>query len=380
VKGRFVKLSADKWRARWNSETAFYGYRWVAWALAGISLTLPGHTATSLPRAAGILLLLGVINVAFTATAQSYVRLARRRPMLMALDILAGLVVIGIGGGEPLPFLPYALGALVLPALLGGWGGALIGSAGFIGLDLIGLMLNTTEGALSLPLLAVRAAMPLAFASCWVAAGRLLIGSERLGALSDPRSDATTSKPAAGGAVSSSPVRLSAFADLDRDFNGRAQQRTVARLEPTPRADPTRHAIFDPAPTESLTFSAMIDQLAVSFGRQGGVEVRATTTGVVRPLTNVQHGMLLRLAQEALLNVSQHAHAQSVLITITFEPRAVTLAVQDDGVGLLDGTYERPGMHALRALRYRLAELDGQLAVFESESGGVTVRATLPID
>ncbi|NTV63260.1 MAG: ATP-binding protein, partial [Oscillochloris sp.] len=40
----------------------------------------------------------------------------------------------------------------------------------------------------------------------------------------------------------------------------------------------------------------------------------------------------------------------------------------------------RPGMHSLRAVRYRLAELDGQFAVFESESGGVTVRATLPFE
>jgi signal transduction histidine kinase len=180
-------------------------------------------------------------------------------------------------------------------------------------------------------------------------------------------------------------VRLSTFADLDRSTKVSAggagtPQRTAARLEPTSRNDAARHAIFDPAPTESLTFSAAIDQLALSFGRQGGVDMRVTTMGVARTLTNVQHGMLLRVAQEALLNVSQHAHAHTVLMTIMFEPSAVTLAVQDDGVGLLDGTYERPGMHALRAIRYRLAELDGQLSVFESESGGVTVRATLPIE
>jgi signal transduction histidine kinase len=133
-------------------------------------------------------------------------------------------------------------------------------------------------------------------------------------------------------------------------------------------------------PAENLTFTAAIDQLAMSFGRQGGVETRVTSMGVIRPLTNVQHGMLLRVAQEALLNVSQHAHAHTVLMTIMFEPSAVTLGIHDDGVGLLDGTYERPGMHALRAIRYRLSELDGQLAVFESESGGVTVRATLPLE
>jgi signal transduction histidine kinase len=108
--------------------------------------------------------------------------------------------------------------------------------------------------------------------------------------------------------------------------------------------------------------------------------VRTTVVGTVQPLSQAYHMVLLRCAQEALLNVQQHAHAHSVQIALTFEARAVTLVIQDDGVGLLDGTYERPGLHALRAVRYRLSELDGQLAVFESENGGVTVRATLPFE
>jgi signal transduction histidine kinase len=87
---------------------------------------------------------------------------------------------------------------------------------------------------------------------------------------------------------------------------------------------------------------------------------------------------MLRLAQEALLNVQQHAHAHSALITLRYDPRQLTLTIQDDGVGLLDGTHERPGVHALRAIGYRLAEIDGTLEVSEGESGGVTVRATAP--
>jgi signal transduction histidine kinase len=47
---------------------------------------------------------------------------------------------------------------------------------------------------------------------------------------------------------------------------------------------------------------------------------------------------------------------------------------------LLDGTHERPGLHALRAMQYRLAEFGGRLDVFETEGGGVTVRATMPLE
>ena len=114
--------------------------------------------------------------------------------------------------------------------------------------------------------------------------------------------------------------------------------------------------------------------------RQGDLIVRVTSMGEARPLHPAQHSVLLRVAQESLLNVQQHARARTATMNLAYESSSVTLVVHDDGVGLLDGTYERPGLHALRAVRYRLAELEGQLAVFEDEDGGVTVRATLPLD
>jgi signal transduction histidine kinase len=90
--------------------------------------------------------------------------------------------------------------------------------------------------------------------------------------------------------------------------------------------------------------------------------------------------VLVRLTQEALLNVQQHAHAASAVCTLRYDATSVVLLLQDDGVGLLDGTYERPGLHALRAMHYRLAELGGRLDVFETEGGGVTVRASMPLE
>ncbi|MFN8568405.1 MAG: hypothetical protein U0Z44_13015 [Kouleothrix sp.] len=90
--------------------------------------------------------------------------------------------------------------------------------------------------------------------------------------------------------------------------------------------------------------------------------------------------LLVRLTQEALLNIQQHAHAGTARLTLRYDAGSVVLLIQDDGVGLLDGTHERPGLHALRAMHYRLSEFGGRLDVFETEGGGVTVRATLPLE
>jgi hypothetical protein len=88
---------------------------------------------------------------------------------------------------------------------------------------------------------------------------------------------------------------------------------------------------------------------------------------------------LVKLAREALHNVRQHAQAHTATMTLAYAPGRVELSVRDDGVGLLDGTYERPGLHALRALHYRLAEMDGRLDVFEPHDGGLVVRGSLPL-
>jgi signal transduction histidine kinase len=87
----------------------------------------------------------------------------------------------------------------------------------------------------------------------------------------------------------------------------------------------------------------------------------------------------VKLAREALHNVRQHAQAHTATMTLAYAPGRVELSVRDDGVGLLDGTYERPGLHALRALHYRLAEMDGRLDVFEPHDGGLVVRGSLPL-
>jgi signal transduction histidine kinase len=67
-------------------------------------------------------------------------------------------------------------------------------------------------------------------------------------------------------------------------------------------------------------------------------------------------------------------------MTLRYDINSVALLIQDDGVGLVDGTFERPGLHALRAMHYRVSELGGRLDVFQTEGGGVTVRAAMPLD
>ncbi len=85
---------------------------------------------------------------------------------------------------------------------------------------------------------------------------------------------------------------------------------------------------------------------------------------------------LLRTVQEATLNVRRHADATSAAVTLTWLPGEVHVDVVDDGIGI-------PGSggsgFGLRAMRSRIARLDGDLTVDDTPGGGTTVHARIPI-
>ncbi len=391
VKGSSVERSVERWPVRDGAHVAYFSYRWVAWAVVALTLTLPGLPVMTLPRDAGLLLLTGVLNVVATALAPGYVRLATQRPVLLALDLIVGATILWLSGSHPLPFLPYASAALVLPALLFGWRGALLGAVVFLTLDLVGLaLLNPAVGASMYgPSMLARMLTPFAFAGIWATLG---YGVPR-------RSTANGAHPAPPEVLVAQPTQpteepppnqpqpLHVPDHLHPETTSAGTTNVFAsgplvltRASAEQRADLTRRLLFDLTPPQSLGFTASLEQIGTVAARQSGFEVAVTCVGSPRILTQAQQSLLLRTAHEALRNVQQHAHAQRVRLTLTFEATTVTLVIQDDGGGLLDGTYERPGLHALRALRYRLAELDGHLTVFEPESSGVTVQASLPLE
>ncbi|MGQ9928411.1 MAG: sensor histidine kinase [Chloroflexaceae bacterium] len=385
-----MKRPVAEWRVHLSDHVAFFSYRWIAWGVAALTLTIPVRPAESLPRDAGLLLLLGVINVLATALAQSYVRLLRRRPLVLSLDLAASAAVLWLSQSQTLPFLPYALGALVLPALIFGWRGALLSALSFIGLDVLGLLtFNQSFGAtLAPPDLGFRLLTPLIFTAAWIGLRRVVEGEGDIGrGYPRPLGEAGTAgiaRSKSNADPSAPTLRLTdlqpSIAPGESSANLASAGQAIAMRITAEQHPATRRVVYDLPPTPEIGLAAALERLGTLVAHQSGLNVQVSCKGTARRLHAAQHAVLLRAAQEALQNVQQHARARRAVVLLTFEPHSVSLTVEDDGVGLLDGTYERPGLHGLRAVRYRLAEFDGQLDVFEGEHGGVTVHATLPLD
>ncbi len=93
---------------------------------------------------------------------------------------------------------------------------------------------------------------------------------------------------------------------------------------------------------------------------------------------------LFRVVQEAISNVHRHAQSPSITIRLTLDTAAITLEVEDAGLGIPEafdsGDVPDPIMRGvgLGGMRERLRQLGGQLTILSSPNG-TCVRATVPI-
>ena len=95
--------------------------------------------------------------------------------------------------------------------------------------------------------------------------------------------------------------------------------------------------------------------------------------------------VLFRIIQEAIINVSKHADAENVYVTLEFGESSIEMEVEDDGKGFdLEGVLEsaRTGTYiglGLLGMEERIALLDGKLTVWSEPGEGTRIKVYVPI-
>lgn len=145
-----------------------------------------------------------------------------------------------------------------------------------------------------------------------------------------------------------------------------------------------RRAIFAlrPVDLEALGFFPALTQLVADFGDQNQLAARLDVSGPQNSLPAVYELPLFRVIQEGLNNISQHAHAKSVLVRFELDPaHGVAVSVRDNGCGFDPGQLD-PADHAghfgLRQMRERILALGGTLDVHGVTGQGTELLITLP--
>ena len=94
---------------------------------------------------------------------------------------------------------------------------------------------------------------------------------------------------------------------------------------------------------------------------------------------------MLRICQEALMNVRKYAHASLVDVALVYGTDSVTLRVRDNGAGfdqadLPASAGETGGGFGLTSMRQRAMLLGGTFEVNSERGGGTEITATIAVN
>ncbi len=121
-----------------------------------------------------------------------------------------------------------------------------------------------------------------------------------------------------------------------------------------------------------------------SFNTSGsGEDLKARARGVLDyPKIEL---VLFRVAQESIINVSKHAEAHKVLVSVTFGESGIGMTIEDDGKGfdmqnVLEPAKkgERKGL-GLLGMEERIGLLDGTLTIRSEPGKGTRIDVHVPI-
>jgi two-component system NarL family sensor kinase len=141
-----------------------------------------------------------------------------------------------------------------------------------------------------------------------------------------------------------------------------------------------RRSVLDlrAATLEGRTLPQVLESLAENYNSKGLFRATYKEKGPIRPLpVRIETG-IYRIAQEALVNVAQHANASQVLIRLITKPSQVTFSVEDDGIGF-DPNKIPDERFGLIGLNERAKLLGGNLQIRSSPNEGTKVIVHIPI-
>jgi signal transduction histidine kinase len=134
--------------------------------------------------------------------------------------------------------------------------------------------------------------------------------------------------------------------------------------------------------SEAGGLPSQLRRLVRETGESEAVEADLVVSGKPVGLSTESAHTLFVLAREALANVTRHAKARRVLLSLRYSNEHVDLVIQDDGVGASEQIlkhYQDSSTHfGLKRSRRQVEALGGTFEVHNGEESGLAIRARVP--
>lgn len=132
-----------------------------------------------------------------------------------------------------------------------------------------------------------------------------------------------------------------------------------------------------PFAIDALGFTASLSDCLQQFGQRTGVLSTMTVTGAAPEWSLDDAHAVLRIVQQALLNIEQHAHATKVELHLSATAAGCTIFITDDGAGFDLPALDWNATHGLRLMRERASLLHAQLTVNSTPGSGCSIGISL---
>lgn len=136
-----------------------------------------------------------------------------------------------------------------------------------------------------------------------------------------------------------------------------------------------------PASLDDLGIIPSLKNYMRDFGKRTGIYCHFTAFPKVEALNSAKRTVLFRVVQAALANVTQHAEATQVHVTISKFPNVVRMEIHDNGRSFDVERVFSSGMNkrlGLVGMRERIEMVGGCFNIDSSPKQGTTIRAEIP--
>jgi len=134
-----------------------------------------------------------------------------------------------------------------------------------------------------------------------------------------------------------------------------------------------------PLMLDDLGLVPAAEWLVQSFTQRAGIPCEFAVGAPGLELGDPYASAVFRILQESLTNVSRHAAAHNVDVTVEVDDAKVRVTVGDDGRGFDVSAAEKRGTLGLLGIRERVIMLGGDLKIRSSPGGGTQVSVSIPI-
>ena len=134
--------------------------------------------------------------------------------------------------------------------------------------------------------------------------------------------------------------------------------------------------LLRPSMLDDFGLVPALEWQAREVNKRSGLRVQVEADDEAGEVPDEHRTCIYRIAQETLHNITKHAQAKQVRVTLERDDAAVKLTVQDDGRGF---ETERTLGLGLLGMRERVSRLHGSFNIDSSPGKGTRVSVTLPL-